>query len=56
VIDHVQGGLWNLFERLSHGNLYHCRFCRVQFYDRRPLLSQASESSPPEATSGDNST
>jgi DNA-directed RNA polymerase subunit RPC12/RpoP len=50
VVDAMQGGLFNMFERLSHGNLYHCRFCRVQFYDRRPL---ASEPPPePEAMAG----
>ncbi len=27
--------LVNLVERLLGGKLYHCRFCRIQFYDRR---------------------
>jgi len=48
TVDRMQGGLWNLLERWSHGNLYHCRFCRVQFYDRRPLAPQTSEP-PPQA-------
>jgi uncharacterized protein with PIN domain len=48
VVDRVRGGLWNLLERLSHGNLYHCRFCRLQFYDRRPMASRPSE--PPTAS------
>lgn len=53
TVDRMQGGLWNLLERLSHGNLYHCRFCRVQFYDRRPLASQVSEPpTQPEAVAG----
>jgi len=34
-IDPMRAGLLNLIERLGHGKLYHCRFCRVQFYDRR---------------------
>jgi hypothetical protein len=36
-IDPMQGGLWNLFKRLAGGKLAHCRFCRLQFYDRRPI-------------------
>ena len=52
-VDRMQGGLWNLLERLSRGGLYHCRFCRVQFYDRRPPASQLSETPPaPEAFAG----
>jgi hypothetical protein len=39
-IDPMETGLLNLFERLAGGKLYHCRFCRVQFYDRRPLASE----------------
>jgi hypothetical protein len=35
-IDRMLGGPLNLAERLAGGRLYHCRFCRVQFYDRRP--------------------
>jgi hypothetical protein len=42
AVDPMQDGLWNLYARLSHGNLYHCRFCRLQFYDRRPAASQTS--------------
>lgn len=34
-IDPMRSGFLNLMERLGHGKLYHCRFCRVQFYDRR---------------------
>jgi hypothetical protein len=53
VVDRIQGGVWNLIERLAHGNLYHCRFCRVQFYDRRPLVSRPLEPpSQPEAVAG----
>ena len=39
-IDHVHSGLLNYLERLAGGRLYHCRFCRVQFYDRRKLASE----------------
>ncbi|HEY1218867.1 MAG TPA: hypothetical protein VGF03_08005 [Bryobacteraceae bacterium] len=56
AVDTMQGGLWNLLERWFGGNLYHCRFCRVQFYDRRPLLSQSSVPPPePEAVAGSTS-
>jgi DNA-directed RNA polymerase subunit RPC12/RpoP len=48
-IDPMQTGLLNPFERLLDGKLYHCRFCRVQFYDRRgstlPLEETVEESS-----------
>jgi len=36
-IDKMQWGFLNLVERMAGGRLYHCCFCRVQFYDRRPL-------------------
>jgi DNA-directed RNA polymerase subunit RPC12/RpoP len=41
-IDPMHGGMLNLLERLAGGNLYHCCFCRVQFFDRRPLDPNAS--------------
>jgi DNA-directed RNA polymerase subunit RPC12/RpoP len=41
-IDPMQGGLMNLLERLAGGTLYHCCYCRVQFFDRRPLDPNAS--------------
>jgi hypothetical protein len=31
----MQKGLLNLLQRLSGGKLYHCWFCRLQFYDTR---------------------
>ena len=40
-IDRMHGGILNLFERLSGGKLVHCRICRLQFYDRRILASEA---------------
>ena len=37
-IDKMETGLLNLFERLMSGKLYHCRYCRIQFYDRRKYI------------------
>ena len=48
-IDGTQTGLLNLFERLAGGDRYHCRYCRVQFFDRRPLRSEV----PPELLEAD---
>jgi hypothetical protein len=40
-IDRFHGGFLNLLERIaSRGQLFHCRWCRLQFYDRRRLLSE----------------
>jgi hypothetical protein len=36
-IDKMENSLWNLAARMLGGKLYHCCFCRIQFYDRRPL-------------------
>ena len=36
-IDPMCTGLLNFLERAVSGKLYHCRFCRVQFYDRREI-------------------
>jgi DNA-directed RNA polymerase subunit RPC12/RpoP len=59
-IDPMQGGLLNMMERMAGGNLYHCCFCRVQFFDRRPLDPNASrvanrpgEAQPDSEDSGD---
>jgi len=35
-IDKMRGGIFNLIHRLTGGQLYHCWFCRLQFYDFRP--------------------
>jgi hypothetical protein len=41
-IDRRHGGFLNLLERLiSKGRLFHCRWCRLQFYDRRRVAAQA---------------
>ncbi len=34
-IDPMEGGFLNLMEKCAGGKLYHCKFCRVQFWDRR---------------------
>jgi hypothetical protein len=44
-IDPLSTGLLNYFERMAGGRLYHCRFCRVQFFDRRMLASE--DTTPP---------
>jgi hypothetical protein len=47
-IDRRHGGFLNLLERLiSRGRMFHCRWCRLQFYDRRRVATQA-EAGPPE--------
>ena len=53
-IDPMESGLMNLMERLWGGNLYHCCFCRVQFFDRRPLDPNSSRvaSRPEEGAPG----
>ncbi|HWB85911.1 MAG TPA: hypothetical protein VG675_17340 [Bryobacteraceae bacterium] len=48
-IDPLQGGLLNLMERIVGGKLFHCRYCRVQFYDRRLLASEVAVAGAPEA-------
>ena len=42
-IDKMAGGLWNTFEKIAGGSkLYHCCFCRVQFYDRRKMAPRTN--------------
>jgi hypothetical protein len=39
-IDRKHGGFLNLVERLvGKGRMFHCRWCRLQFFDRRRLAS-----------------
>ena len=46
-IDRVHRGFLNLLERLvGGGRLYHCRWCRTQFYDRRRLSHEVPADSP----------
>ena len=41
-IDKMHTGLLNFIERLAGGRLFHCRYCRVQFFDRRRLASEVA--------------
>jgi hypothetical protein len=36
-IDAMEVGFLHLIERMAGGQIYHCRYCRLQFYDRREL-------------------
>jgi hypothetical protein len=48
-IDRYHGGFLNFLERIAgKGKLVHCRWCRIQFYDRRPLASDLPK--PPEGS------
>jgi len=47
-IDKMQFGLMNLAERLAGGRIYHCCFCRVQFYDRRSVVDRSRTEMPVE--------
>ena len=41
-IDRMHGGFLNFLEHVAgKGRLFHCRWCRLQFYDRRGLGTQA---------------
>ncbi len=43
--DHIDRMLktpMNAWHRITGGRIYHCRYCRVQFYDRRTLAEEAS--------------
>jgi DNA-directed RNA polymerase subunit RPC12/RpoP len=41
-IDPMHTGPLNLLERLVGGKLFHCRYCRIQFFDRRRLHSEVA--------------
>jgi hypothetical protein len=46
-IDKMHTGFLNLLERIAgKSRLFHCRWCRLQFYDRRPLAPKTSEPEP----------
>ena len=34
-IDRMNTGFLHFLERMAGGRLFHCKFCRLQFYDRR---------------------
>ena len=40
-IDRMYNSLVNLVLRIMGGRLYHCRYCRLQFYDRRRLAPES---------------
>jgi hypothetical protein len=42
-IDSMREGTVNFLKRISGGKLVHCRYCRLQFYDRRPLASEPGD-------------
>jgi hypothetical protein len=49
-IDPMYTGFLNLLERMAGGRLFHCRICRIQFYDRREVgLDKPSAVLPSEA-------
>lgn len=39
-IDPMHTGLLNMLEKMAGGRLFHCRYCRIQFWDRRRLRSE----------------
>lgn len=45
-IDPMSGGLINLLQRLAGGGLFHCRYCRIQYYDRRKLATPPATPAP----------
>src|SRR5689334_17064019 len=47
-IDPMIKGLLNLLEKYNGGRLYHCRFCRIQFYDRREIAENDRRTVAPE--------
>jgi DNA-directed RNA polymerase subunit RPC12/RpoP len=49
-IDKMASGPLNWMEKLAGGSLYHCCFCRVQFYDRRKLARRANVQPVPAET------
>jgi hypothetical protein len=43
-IDPMYKGLLNFLQKTFRADLYHCRYCRVQFYDmRRPVAPEAKD-------------
>jgi DNA-directed RNA polymerase subunit RPC12/RpoP len=39
-IDPMCSGVLNMLEKAAGGKLYHCRYCRIQFWDRRRLQAE----------------
>jgi hypothetical protein len=40
-------GLMSMIQRCTGGRLYHCRYCRIQFYDRRALAVELERATNP---------
>src|SRR5208282_1083336 len=47
-IDPLHTGFLNFLERTMGGALYHCKFCRLQFFDRRRLVPEKPPTAPAE--------
>jgi hypothetical protein len=45
-VDKMRRGPLNLLHRLLGGQLYHCWFCRLQFYDCRPIAEAPEQQGP----------
>jgi hypothetical protein len=46
-IDRKHHGFLNLVERVAgKGRLFHCRWCRLQFFDRRDVSSELNDAKP----------
>jgi hypothetical protein len=43
-IDPMERGFLNTAEKWAGGTLYHCKFCRIQFWDRRSYVPLATAS------------
>jgi hypothetical protein len=41
-IDRMMTSFMNAWNRMTGGRIYHCRYCRVQFHDKRTLAEQAT--------------
>jgi len=41
-IDRMLRSVVNAWNRMTGGRIYHCRYCRVQFHDKRTLAEQAT--------------
>jgi hypothetical protein len=55
-IDKMETGFLNQLERWMGGKLYHCRVCRVQFFDRRKYTPPPMVAAQPKPTVVENST
>jgi DNA-directed RNA polymerase subunit RPC12/RpoP len=46
-IDPMYVGVLNFLEHMAGGKLFHCRYCRCQFYDRRRTAAESAEAAAP---------